>query len=233
MPTTIESTAEPAEIARFDALASTWWDPSGPMRPLHRMNPVRTAWIHARIPPASQILDVGCGAGLLSEALARLGHTVHGIDAAGAALNAARAHAEGQGLPLTYRDALPEHLAAEPSRYTFITALEVIEHVPDPMVFVKTLASLLTPDGTLFLSTLNRTLKSFLTAKLAAEYVLRWLPVGTHNWRQFLTPKEIGADLRAAGLRIADIAGLAMNPVTMRWHISRDLGVNYILQAKR
>ena len=168
MPTTIESTAEPAEIARFDALASTWWDPSGPMRPLHRMNPVRTAWIHARIPPASQILDVGCGAGLLSEALARLGHTVHGIDAAGAALNAARAHAEGQGLPLTYRDALPEHLAAEPSRYTFITALEVIEHVPDPMVFVKTLASLLTPDGTLFLSTLNRTPKSFFTAKLAA-----------------------------------------------------------------
>jgi len=223
--------ANPAEIARFDALAGQWWDPNGPMRPLHRMNPLRTAWIDSRIPPASRILDIGCGAGLLAEALAKKGHDVLGIDAAGAAISAAQAHAEGQGLALSYRACLAEDLLAEGHRFPVITALEVIEHVDDPAAFVATLAALLEPGGTLFLSTLNRTKRSFLVAKLGAEYLLRLMPVGTHEWKKFITPTELGRDLRAAGLRVADIAGMTPSPLRGGWKTTRDTSVNYILQA--
>lgn len=219
------------EVARFDALASEWWDPAGPMRPLHAMNPLRAGWIDSRIAPASRILDVGCGAGLLSEALAKLGHDVLGLDAAGAAIAAARAHAEGQGLALSYRAGLAEDLLAEGARFPVITALEVIEHVPDPARFVALLAALLAPGGTLFLSTLNRTKRSYLVAKLGAEYVLRLLPIGTHDHARFLTPAELGANCRAAGLRVADIAGMTPDPLHGGWKATRDTGVNYILQA--
>ncbi len=219
------------EIARFDALASRWWDPDGPMKPLHRMNPLRVGWIDQRIARASRVLDVGCGAGLAAEALARRGHDVLGIDAAGAAVAAARAHAEGLGLTLAYRDAVAGDLLAEGAGFPVISALEVIEHVPDPAAFLAELAGLLEPGGTLFLSTLNRTPRSFLAAKLGAEYVMRWLPVGTHDWRRFITPAELGTLLRGVGLRVADITGLVFDPLAMRWKTGRDTGVNYLLEA--
>ncbi len=222
----------PEEIARFDALAARWWDPDGPMKPLHRMNPLRIGWINHRIPPASRVLDVGCGAGLAAEALARLGHDVLGIDAAGEALAAARAHAEGEGLKLAYRDAVAGDLVTEGARFPVISALEVIEHVPHPAAFLATLAALLEPGGVIFLSTLNRTPRSFLTAKLGAEYVMRWLPVGTHDWRKFITPAEMGRKLRDAGLRVTDITGLVFDPFAMRWKAGHDTGINYLLEAR-
>ena len=224
--------ASPREIARFDALASRWWDPAGPMQPLHRMNPLRVGWIDRRILPASRVLDVGCGAGLAAEALARCGHTVLGVDAAGAAIAAARAHAEGSGLSLSYRVAVADDLLEEGARFPVICALEVIEHVPDPRAFLRTLVGLAEPGGAVFLSTLNRTPRSYLAAKLAAEYLMRWLPVGTHDWHRFITPGEMGALLRGAGLRVADITGLVFDPLAMRWKAGRDTGVNYLLEAR-
>lgn len=225
------------EIARFDALAGRWWDPDGPMRPLHRMNPLRVGWMQARIKARLQgpvrLLDVGCGAGLAAEALARLGHDVLGLDAAGAAIEAARAHAEGQGLSLSYREGLAEELLAEGARFQVITALEVIEHVPDQGAFVATLAGLLEPGGLLFVSTLNRTRRSWLVAIAGAEYLLRWLPVGTHDWHRFVTPAELGLHMRGAGLRVADIAGMSMDPLGGGWRTTRDMAVNYIAAAAK
>lgn len=233
-----------AEIAKFDALAARWWDPDGPMKPLHRMNPLRTGWIteriarHHRRDPAApgalagiEILDVGCGAGLAAEAFARRGARVTGLDAAGEALQAARAHAAAGGLDIAYREGLPEDL---PDGETFdaVVALEVIEHVADRAAFLAALARATRPGGLVFLSTLNRTPRSFLMAKLGAEYLLRLLPVGTHDWRMFVTPGELGAGLRAAGLQVADITGMTMDPLTGRWRACRDVGVNYLVMAR-
>ena len=232
------ATVSAKEVARFDALAANWWDPNGPMRPLHRMNPARIGWIRQRIgrhfPDTAglRLLDVGCGAGLASEALAHAGFTVLGLDAAGEAIEAARAHARGQALPLLYRTGLAEDLASEGLRFPVITALEVIEHVPDPAAFLRVLASLLEPQGLLFLSTLNRTTRSFVTAKLGAEYVLRWLPAGTHDWRKFLTPAELGTLLREAGLRVSDSVGLMPSPLRGGWRTGADLRVNYMIAAE-
>jgi 2-polyprenyl-6-hydroxyphenyl methylase / 3-demethylubiquinone-9 3-methyltransferase len=230
-----EATVSTEEVARFDALASQWWDPSGPMRPLHQMNPARIGWIQERIarrsPEGTRVLDVGCGAGLAAEALARWGHEVTGVDAAGEAIEAARAHAEGQKLRLTYRAGVAEDLLAEGARFPVITALEVIEHVPEPAAFMQVLADLLEPGGVLFLSTLNRTRRSFLMAKVAAEYVLRMLPRGTHDWNKFVTPAELGGLVRDAGLRVLDTAGLTPEGLSGRWRTSRNLGVNYLLMA--
>ena len=240
--------AAPGEVARFDALAAQWWDPRGPMAPLHAMNPLRVGWIAARlqgpglpgpglpglvppgpVPPGPvRLLDVGCGAGLAAEALARLGHDVLGIDAAGQALEAGRAHAEGRGLPLAYRQATTTDLVREGQRFAAVTALEVIEHVPDPAGFLRDLACLLEPGGRLFVSTLNRTARALLVAKLGAEYVLRLLPVGTHDWRRFITPAELAREARAGGLRMTATAGMSFDPLRRQWRESRDLAVNYI-----
>jgi 2-polyprenyl-6-hydroxyphenyl methylase / 3-demethylubiquinone-9 3-methyltransferase len=238
-----ENTAIAAEIAKFDRLAAAWWDPRGPMAPLHAMNPARMGWIvtrlalaHGRDPKAERpleglsVLDVGCGAGLASEALAKVGADVTGLDAAGAALQAARAHALAGGLTIDYREGRPEGLVGQ-ARFDGVLALEVIEHVADREAFCRHLAVLAAPGAPVFLSTLNRTPRSFLMAKLGAEYLLRLLPVGTHDWKMFVRPAELGADLRQAGLRIADIAGLTMDPLTLRWRVSRDVGVNYLVMA--
>ncbi len=216
------------EVARFDKLAAEWWDPAGPMRPLHAMNPLRVGWVDRRIAPASSILDIGCGAGLASEALAALGHSVLGLDAAPDPIAAAEAHAEGQGLPLRYRAGAAEDLVAEGLRFPVITALEVIEHVTDPASFLRLMAALLEPGGRLFVSTLNRTARSLLVAKLGAEYVLRMLPVGTHEWQRFVTPSELSGHARAAGLRLVATAGMTFDLRTRDWQESRDLAVNYI-----
>jgi len=238
-------TAIDSEIAKFDRLAARWWDAKGPMAPLHAMNPARTGWIisrlarrHGRDPAAPlplaglSVLDVGCGAGLAAEALARAGARVTGLDAAGAALSAARAHAAAGGLDIAYRAGRPEDLlAAGAGGFDAVMALEVIEHVADRAGFCRHLAALAAPGGLVFLSTLNRTPRAFLMAKLGAEYLLRLLPIGTHDWRMFVRPAELGGDLRAAGLRVSDIAGLTMDPLTGTWRVTRDVGVNYLVMA--
>ena len=232
------TTVSPAEVARFDALAAEWWNPNGPMRPLHQMNPARVGWIAERIarrfpdPAMVRVLDVGCGAGLAAEALARRGFDVLGLDAAADTIAAAEAHAAGQILRLAYRTGAPEDLAAEGLRFQVVMALEVVEHVADPVAFASTLAALVQPGGLVFLSTLNRTARSFLSAKVGAEYLLRWLPVGTHDWRKFITPVELAALLRHAGLRVTDVTGLVPDPLRGGWRTAPAMAVNYLLLAE-
>jgi 2-polyprenyl-6-hydroxyphenyl methylase/3-demethylubiquinone-9 3-methyltransferase len=230
------------EVAKFDALAEDWWDPDGRMAPLHRINPLRIEWIVAQIarrfraetltPLAGRtILDVGCGAGLLSEPLSRLGARVTGLDPAPSAIEAARAHAEATGADLTYRAGTVEELAQEGAKFDAVLAMEVVEHVENVAGFVATAASLVAPGGLLCLSTLNRTPKSFALAIVGAEYLLRWLPRGTHRWEQFVTPLELTGALRRAGFVVTDKRGLVFNPLKRAWSFSADMDVNYFVAA--
>jgi 2-polyprenyl-6-hydroxyphenyl methylase/3-demethylubiquinone-9 3-methyltransferase len=238
---------DPAEIARFAALAERWWDPEGPMKPLHRLNPARLGFLVGRLAAQAgraandprplaglRLLDLGCGAGLVSEPLARLGATVVGADATPQNIAAARAHAADQGLAIDYRATTAEALVAAGESFDAVLALEIVEHVADPPAFVADLGRLVKPGGQLLLSTLNRTSKSFLLAIVGAEWLLRWLPRGTHDWKRFLKPSEVTALLRANGFTLAEITGLVFNPLDQGWRLSaRDLDVNYLLAAER
>lgn len=225
------------EIAKFSALASSWWEPRGPMRPLHAMNPLRCAWIAGQAAAilgqeGGRLLDVGCGGGLAAEALADLGFDVLGLDAAAAAIAAARAHAalsaaSKPARALAYRCGGIAELIAEGASFDLVTALEVIEHVPDQPGFVAGLARLVRPGGALVISTLNRTLASLAVAKIGAEYVVRLLPRGTHDWQSFVPPEQLASMARASGLRLHDITGLGMRPGGT-WALQRSIAINYL-----
>ncbi|MEO7323789.1 MAG: bifunctional 2-polyprenyl-6-hydroxyphenol methylase/3-demethylubiquinol 3-O-methyltransferase UbiG [Dokdonella sp.] len=225
----------PAETAKFDRLASRWWDPDGESRPLHDLNPVRLAYIADRCAlKGASALDVGCGGGLLSEALARSGADVTAIDLAPAVLDVARLHLHESELKVEYRELSVEALAAEmPATFDVVTCMEMLEHVPDPASVIRACAALLTPGGKLFLSTLNRTPPAFGAAILGAEYLLRLLPRGTHHYAQFLKPSEIASDLRAVGLVLDDLSGIAYNPLTRKAWLSRSVAVNYLACATK
>jgi 2-polyprenyl-6-hydroxyphenyl methylase/3-demethylubiquinone-9 3-methyltransferase len=200
------------------------------MRPLHQMNPLRVDWIASRMPksPTTTLLDLGCGGGIATEAFARKNFVMTGADASAEAIGVARAHAALAGLDIEYRVALAEDLVAEGLTYQGVSALEIIEHVPDPQDFMNTLAKLLQPGGQLFVSTLNRTLRSLAVAKIGAEYIARLLPTGTHDWKKFLKPDELASLGRSAGLRLSDLSGMTYSPAAGTWTASRDVSINYI-----
>lgn len=234
-------TADHVDVARFEAIAAEWWDPAGKFRPLHQLNPLRLAYIRDRLgeycgievtgekPLAGlRVLDVGCGGGLVSEGLAALGASVTAIDASATSVAVARHHAGESGLAVDYICAVPEDLAAQGLTFDAVVAMEVVEHVADLDAFIAAIAALTRPSGAVLLATLNRTLKSLMLAKIGAEYVLRWLPVGTHDWRRFLRPSELARALARHRLRLVDARGMTYDPLAGRWSMSRDLAVNYI-----
>ena len=222
--------ADRAELARFDALAARFWDSHGDFRPLHLLNPVRLQFIASRTTlTGRRVLDVGCGGGLLAESLARAGAQVTGIDLAPGMIEVARLHAAESNLAIDYRVASAEELAlSSPRHFEVVTCMEMLEHVPDPAAMTATLARLLAPGGALFVSTLNRNLKSFLLAIVGAEYVLRLIPPGTHEYERLIRPAELARWARAAGLTLAELAGIAFNPLTGHVALSADVSVNYL-----
>jgi 2-polyprenyl-6-hydroxyphenyl methylase/3-demethylubiquinone-9 3-methyltransferase len=241
-----QPTVDPAEVARFDALGAQWWDEKGKMAPLHAMNPARLAFLRdalvrrfGRDPRALRplkglsVLDIGCGGGLLSEPLARMGAKVTGIDPAPGNVDVARAHAAEAGLDIEYFPVTAEELLARGARFDAVVALEVVEHVADVGLFVRTAGALVAAGGALVLSTLNRTPKSFALAIVGAEYVLRWLPPGTHRWEKFITPDELEATLAGAGFAVSEKAGMVYDPLKSAFRLSSDMDVNYFMVAER
>lgn len=242
-----QSTVDDAEVAKFEAMAAEWWDPNGKFKPLHMLNPCRLDYITTQIAAefgrdragtepfkGLRILDIGCGGGLLSEPMARLGATVVGADAANGNLPVARIHAEQSGLDIDYRHTTAEALAEAGEQFDVVLNMEVVEHVADPLSFLSACRDLLKPGGLHICSTINRNPKSYAVAILGAEVVMRWLPRGTHEWAKFITPDELYELLQNAGLRPVDKKGFVFNPVFWSWSISdRDLSVNYVTASLR
>ncbi|MEW2912131.1 bifunctional 2-polyprenyl-6-hydroxyphenol methylase/3-demethylubiquinol 3-O-methyltransferase UbiG [Leisingera sp. JC11] len=237
-----QSTVDPAEIAKFEAMAAEWWDPNGKFKPLHMLNPCRLDYITSQIAgefgrdltsrrpfEGLRLLDIGCGGGLLSEPMARLGAAVVGADAAEGNLPVARIHAEQSGLEIDYRHTTAEALADAGEQFDVVLNMEVVEHVADPLSYLTATQQLLKPGGLEICSTINRNPKSFAMAIVGAEVIMRWLPRGTHEWSKFITPDELFELLRKAGLKPVDRKGFVFNPITWNWSISeRDLSVNYV-----
>jgi 2-polyprenyl-6-hydroxyphenyl methylase / 3-demethylubiquinone-9 3-methyltransferase len=224
-----------AEVAKFEAGASRFWDPQGEFRPLHLLNPVRTRFVSERVPLAGlRVLDVGCGGGLLAESLAREGAQVTAIDLAPAMIEVARLHAAAAGLTIDYRLAGAQELTrASPAVFDVVTCMEMLEHVPEPAAMLGTLTQLLKPGGALFVSTLNRNLRSFLLAIVGAEYLMNLIPRGTHEYERLIRPAELARWARAAGLELQGLAGIELNPFTSRVTLSTDVGVNYLAHFLR
>lgn len=235
MNTDTRANIDTAEIAKFEALASRWWDPSGEFRPLHQMNPLRANYIDRRSAVAGKrVLDVGCGGGILSEGLAQRGATVTGIDMGEAPLAVARLHLLESGLDIDYRLATAEDLASEAAgSYDIVTCLEVLEHVPDPASLVNACAQLVRPGGDVYFATINRNPKSYLFAIVGAEHLLGLLPKGTHDYARFIRPSELAGWIRRAGLDTQDISGMLYNPLTQAFSLGRDVDVNYLVHAHR
>ncbi len=225
--------ADPGEIAKFSELAHRWWDPSSEFRPLHEINPLRLAWIDDKAAlSGKRVLDVGCGGGILAEAMARRGAQVKGIDLSDRALKVAELHLLESGLPVDYEKVAAEALAArEPGSYQVVTCMELLEHVPDPGSTVRACATLAAPGAHVFFATINRNPKSYLFAVIGAEYVLKLLPKGTHDYAKFVKPSELSQSCRDAGLAVRNLVGMTYNPFTRIYSLGRDTDVNYILHA--
>jgi 2-polyprenyl-6-hydroxyphenyl methylase/3-demethylubiquinone-9 3-methyltransferase len=241
-----KSSVVETEVERFSALAADWWSPRGPMAALHKFNPVRLAYIRDKAAErfdrdpkklgslkGLRMLDIGCGGGILSEPLARLGAVMVGADPSQENIAAAQAHAEQSGLAIDYRATTAEALAGADERFDVVLAMEVVEHVADVDAFVATCTTMVKPGGLMFAATLNRTFKSFALAIVGAEYVLRWLPRGTHQWDKFVTPHELETAFEHGGLRVIGERGVVFNPFADRWQLSSDMDVNYMLVAER
>ena len=240
-------TVDPAELAKFEAMAAEWWDPNGKFRPLHLMNPCRLDYITKQIAAefnrnlaepmpfkGIRIIDIGCGGGLLSEPLTRLGADVLGADAAEKNIKVAKLHAEQGGLKIDYRAVTAEALADAGERFDVVVNMEVVEHVADPQDYLMECSNLLKPGGLHICSTINRNAKSFTMAIIGAEYVMRWLPKGTHEWKKFISPDELFEFIEKAGMQPIDRKGFVFNPISWSWKISdRDLSVNYVTAAKK
>lgn len=239
---TAETTVDPSEISKFEAMAAEWWDPNGKFKPLHMLNPTRLDYITSQIAgefdrelkaprpfEGLRLLDIGCGGGLLCEPMARLGATVVGADAAARNIPVAQVHAEAQGLDIDYRHVTAEALVEQGEVFDAVLNMEVVEHVADPLAYLTACQNLLRPGGLQVCSTINRNPKSFAMAILGAEWVMRWLPKGTHDWSKFITPDELFELLKQSGMDPVDRKGFVFNPVTWSWSISpRDLSVNYV-----
>lgn len=243
-PTNSRSTIDLAEVEKFTAMAESWWDPAGKFRPLHRLNPVRVSYIRDKSsahfganPEKPQplhgldLIDIGCGGGLLSEPMARLGATVTGVDATPRNVEVARLHAEQTGTRITYLNCAAEDLVAQGRQFDIVLAMEIIEHVADVDAFLGACSKLLKPHGLLFLATMSRTVKSYAMAIVGAEYVLKWLPKGTHDWNRFIRPSEMARGLRHHGLAITELTGVSYSPLKDSFSLSRDLDINYMALA--
>lgn len=237
-----QTTVDPAEVAKFEAMAAEWWDPNGKFKPLHMLNPCRLDYITTQIAAefdrdlsdplpfkGLRLLDIGCGGGLLSEPMARLGAEVVGADAAPRNIPVAKVHAEQSGLSIDYRNTTAEALAAAGEQFDIVLNMEVVEHVADPLAYMTACQQLLKPGGLMICSTLNRNPKSFMMAIIGAEHVMRWLPKGTHDWKKFITPDELYDLIRKSGLDPVDRKGMVFNPIAWTWRLSsQDLSVNYV-----